>query len=178
VISVYSGQQELEERDVSSGAVKAQYVWSAAQPLGLVLVDKDADNSSSTGNLGVSGSGLEQRLYVVSDIQGSTTAVVNAGGAVQERYTYSYGGVPHALQADFTAYTATSTLDANASRLGFDILYEGQRWHGLFQGSNIDSANGGGLYEGAGGRLVYDPSFSPQKRKGCQRPPKNSPNVL
>jgi hypothetical protein len=34
-----------------------------------------------------------------------------------------------------------------------DILYEGQRWHGLFQGHNIDSANGGGLYEGAGSQM-------------------------
>ena len=54
--------QVLEER--VNGTVADQYVWSIAYVNAMVLRDANADNSSSTGNLGASNSGLEQRLYV------------------------------------------------------------------------------------------------------------------
>ena len=68
--------QVIEERE--GGDVKAQYVWSAVYVDAMVLRDVDADGSSGTGDLGKSGSGLEQRLYAQTDANFNVTSVVAA----------------------------------------------------------------------------------------------------
>jgi len=78
----------LEERVNSATSAVRQYVWSLAYIDGMVLRD---DNSTS-GNLGISGSGLGRRLYVQQDGNWNVTALINTSGAVQERIVYDpYG---------------------------------------------------------------------------------------
>src|SRR5262249_17429575 len=73
-----SGWQVLEER--AAGAAQAQYVWSPVYVDALVLRDRDADGSPANG--------LEERLYAQQDANWNTTALVDAGGNVVERYVY------------------------------------------------------------------------------------------
>lgn len=78
--------QVLEEKQGS--ATKAQNVWSQTYIDDVVLRDRDADNNSGTGNLGKSGSGLEERLYVQHDANHNVTALTDTSGTVQERFIY------------------------------------------------------------------------------------------
>jgi len=80
--------QMLEERINTATSAVRQYVWSIAYIDAMVLRD---DNSTS-GNLGISGSGLGRRLYVQQDANWNVTALLNTSGAVQERVVYDpYG---------------------------------------------------------------------------------------
>ena len=127
--------QVLEERQ--GGTVKDQYVWSAAYVNAMVLRDADADNNSSTGSLGTTGSGLEQRLYVQTDANYNVTALIDTSGAVVERYIYDpYGQV--------TVYNPNWSAKSGNTR-GFG-------WNNLHQGGRIDDSTG--LY--AFGARDYD----------------------
>lgn len=83
--------QVIEERQGS--AVTNQYVWSQAYIDGLVL----RDDSSTSGNLGISGSGLGRRLYAQQDANWNVTALLSGNGAVQERVAYDPYGNPQPL---------------------------------------------------------------------------------
>ena len=57
-----------------------------------VLRDRDADGSAGSGNLGAAASGMEQRVYYLTDGNFNVTALADPNGAVLERYTYdAYG---------------------------------------------------------------------------------------
>jgi len=113
-----SGWQVIEERQGST--VTNQYVWSLAYVDALVLRD---DNSTS-GNLGISGSGLGRRMYVQQDTNWNTTALVDTSGNVQERFVYDPYGNAQVLTS-----SGGSTTD-------------GYNWNYLHQGGRLDVTTG------------------------------------
>ena len=74
----FSGDWQLLETKTGSNTV-TRNVWSPVYVDGLVLRDRDTDGNGS----------LDERLYALQDANWNTTALVNAGGTVQERYTYA-----------------------------------------------------------------------------------------
>jgi YD repeat-containing protein len=78
-----------------------QFVWSARYVDAPVLRDRSADLDNSTGSLGKSGSGLEQRLYYATDANMNVTALINTDGTVAERYRYDPYGNVTVLDADW-----------------------------------------------------------------------------
>jgi RHS repeat-associated protein len=93
-------------------STKDQYIWGAGSLDNLVLRD---DNSAS-GNLGLTGSTLGERLYAQQDANGSVTAITNTSGTVVERFQYDPYGEVKTLSASWSP-----TTDA-------------KRWIYLFQG--------------------------------------------
>jgi len=83
--------QVLEERQ--SSTVTAQNIWSIDYVNDLALRD---DNSTS-GNLGISGSGLGNRIYYQHDANFNVTATTNTSGVVQNRFIYTPYGVQTVL---------------------------------------------------------------------------------
>ena len=171
--------QVLEERQGS--AVKDQYVWSAAYVNAMVLRDADADDNSSTGSLGTTGSGLELRLYVQTDANYNVTALIDTSGAVVERYIYDpYGTV--------TVYNPNWSAKSGNTR-GFG-------WNNLHQGGRIDDSTG--LYAfgardydaGLGRWMEQDPTGYPDGLNayafdpmgldptGCDRIPSTRPTTV
>lgn len=119
--------------------------------------------------------GLEERLYVLFDAAGNTTALVAGGGVytrttglsstlatagqVVERFLYDEDGLPTALREDYSAWPAPASpagtqISSNLSHYSFDQLYHGQQFHLLLE----DFPNGSfaGIYEGTNGEF-YDP---------------------
>src|SRR5690606_36706173 len=96
----YSDQwQVLEERDISSGAVQGQYVWSPVYVDAMVLRERDTDPNTS---------GLEERLYVTHDANFNITSIIGDNGTdweVIERYVYDPYGERSVLNADWTVDT-------------------------------------------------------------------------
>lgn len=113
-----SAGQVIEERQ--AGTVTDQYVWGLMYVNDLILRD---DNSTS-GSLGISGSGLGRRLYIQQDANWNVTAIDGAVGAVGERFIYTPYGVPTVLSSSWTA-----TTDAYGLAYGF-------------QGMRYDAATG------------------------------------
>jgi RHS repeat-associated protein len=74
----FSGDWQVLETKVGSNTV-TRNVWSPVYVDGLVLRDRDTDANGT----------LDERLYSLQDANWNTTALVNAGGTVQERYTYT-----------------------------------------------------------------------------------------
>ncbi len=93
--------QVLEERVDSATAADRQYVWGERYVDELIVRDRNADASGATGNYGVSGSGLEERLYATNDALYSVTALTNASSTVQERFQYDPYGQAKVLDANF-----------------------------------------------------------------------------
>jgi len=103
------GQQVIETRETASSTAqpetvqpKHQNIWSPRYIDSLILRDADADNNSETGDLGGTGSGLEQRVFYLADANYNVTALVDTNGDVLERYLYTPYGVVTILDADFT----------------------------------------------------------------------------
>ena len=117
--------QLLEERLATPAAnpqsliPAAQFVWGVRYTDDLVLRDRDADESSSTGSLGQAGSGLEERLYAMQDANWNVVAIADTSGAVQERYVYSAYGTPKFLTAAFVPRSP------NASGFAWETLFAG-----------------------------------------------------
>ena len=107
--------QVIEERQGST--VTNQYVWSQSYIDALILRD---DNSTS-GSLGISGSGLGRQLYPQYDANWNTTALVDTSGTVQERFVYDPYGNVQALNS-----AGSSTTDS-------------YNWMYLHQGGRLDS---------------------------------------
>lgn len=99
----YSNQWQVIQENAPSEttAPTDQYVWGEAYQNELVLRD---DNSTS-GNLGVSGSGLGRRLYALQDANWDVMALVNTSGTVVERFTYEPYGTVTVLNSSGTATT-------------------------------------------------------------------------
>ena len=98
---------------------EVQYVWSRRYVDAPVLRDRDADADSETGDLGVTDSGLDQRLYYTTDANMNVTALLDTGGDAVERYLYDPYGNVTVLDADFSADAEGKSDYANA------ILYCG-----------------------------------------------------
>ena len=115
----FSGSwQEIEDRIGST--VTAQYVWGLTGINDLLLRD---DNSVS-GNLGITGSGLGERLYAQKDPDWNVTSLSNSSGDILERFTYSPDGSVTVLTA-----SGTATTDAYS-------------WVYLYQGGKLDTTTG------------------------------------
>jgi len=125
--------QLLEERLATPAAnpqsliPAAQFVWGVRYTDDLVLRDRDADESSSTGSLGQADSGLEERRYAMQDANWNVVAIADTSGAVQERYVYSAYGTPKFLTSAFVPRSP------NAS---------GYAWESLFTGRQHDAETG------------------------------------
>jgi hypothetical protein len=116
----YGGQQVLETRLGASNALSAtaheQYVYSLGYIDAVVCRDRDADGSTSTGSLGSSGSGLEERLYYQQDREFNVTVLVSQAGDVVERYAYDpYGN----LSAFDSSIILLNSGSAVANQVGF-----------------------------------------------------------
>ena len=74
----FSSDWQVLETKVGSNTV-TRNVWSPVYVDGLVLRDRDTDANGT----------FDERLYSLQDANWNTTGLVNAGGTVQERYTYT-----------------------------------------------------------------------------------------
>jgi len=90
-----------------------QNVWGLRYIDDLVLRDRSASSI------------LDERLYCLQDANWNVTSIVDAAGAVQERYAYSAYGVPEFLNPDFTI--------KSSSEFDWNILYAGYLWNALVQ---------------------------------------------
>jgi hypothetical protein len=106
----YNGPQVIETRQGST--VTSQNVFNIDYVNDLLLRD---DNSTS-GSLGVSGSGLGQRLYAQHDANFDVTSLTNASGTVVERYEYSPYGVLQQRRPGSSLFRSTRVLDACAEK--------------------------------------------------------------
>jgi RHS repeat-associated protein len=101
----YSRQRQVVEEKFS-GAYE-QYVWGLAYVNDLVVRDRNADNLS-TGNLGITGSGLEEREYFQHNVNWSTISYTNQTGTVGQRFVYDPYGTVTTLDNSWAISTATS----------------------------------------------------------------------
>jgi len=113
---------ESENDPPESENPEVQYVWSRRYIDAPVLRDRDADSDSETGDLGVTDSGLEERLYYTTDANMNVTALLDTAGDAVERYLYDPYGNVTVLDADFSADADGKSDYANA------ILYCGYRF--------------------------------------------------
>ena len=127
-----------------------QYVWSIAYVNDMVLRDEDADDSSSTGNLGKTSSGLEQRLYAQTDANYNVTALIDTSGAVVERYIYDPYGTVSILNVDGTS--------RGTSSYGWGYLYQGGR---LESGTDLYAFGARDYDAGVGRWIERDPTGYP-----------------
>ena len=124
----YSGDWQLLEERVEAAPLPnpqslipaAQFIWGLRYIDDLVLRDRNADSNTSTGDLGKTGSGLEERLYAMQDANWTVVAIANASGAVQERYLYSAYGTPKFLDAAFNTRSTSS--------YAWETLYTGRQY--------------------------------------------------
>jgi len=68
-----------------------------------VLRDRDADGNAATGGLGAAGSGMEQRVYYLTDGNFNVTALAGTDGAILERYAYDAYGQPRVYDPNWAA---------------------------------------------------------------------------
>ena len=126
----YAGQQLLETTDRSplppgegqgegpangATAVTQQYVWSARYVDSPVESDRTVSTYSTTTEQWTAAT---DRLYYLTDANNNVTAVTNASGVVQERYSYdAYGTV--------TVYDANWTVTGTTSAVGNTLFFAG-----------------------------------------------------
>jgi RHS repeat-associated protein len=104
-------------------ALNEQYVWSLRYVDAPILRDRDSDSDGDPddGDLGKTDSGLDERLYYLTDVNMNVTALVDTGGDAVERYTYdAYGRV--------TIYDGTWTNTQSAATYANEVLYCGYRF--------------------------------------------------
>jgi RHS repeat-associated protein len=101
--------EDIEERQ--AGTVTDQNVWSIDYVNSLLL----RDDNSTTGNFGIAGSGLGNRLYGQHDASYSVTALADTSGAVQQRFIYSPYGLQNVLNSSWS-----STTDLHSWGFGFE----------------------------------------------------------
>ena len=90
-----AGWQVLEERVGASTTANRQYVWGVRYMDDLLLRDRDV---AAGGDLGVTGSGLDERFYAMQDPNWNVLAIANVSGTVQERvplHGLRHADVPH-----------------------------------------------------------------------------------
>jgi RHS repeat-associated protein len=128
----YNGPQIIEQRQGST--VTSQNVFNIDYVNDLLLTD----NNSTSGDLGLTGSGLGQRLFAQHDANFNVTALADATGTVVERYMYDPYGNVTVLQPDGTT-RGGGTLAS--SHFGVPNLFQGMRVDsvtGLYQTPNRD----------------------------------------
>ena len=131
----------LEDR--KWGQNTSQYVWSPATGE-LVLRDRDTDNNPGTGQATLP-AGVDQRLYVIYDGQGSVSAITDHAGSVVERYFYSPEGQ--------LLITAPNGAARAASQYQWRYLFRGGRQ----DGQNLYRIGGQEWDWRQGGPLEHDP---------------------
>ena len=111
-------------------------VWGIQYVDELLKRDRDADNNSSTGSFGASGSGLEERLFAIQDANWNVVALVDGDN--------SHSTDAHAVERFvYDPYGEATVLDANGSADA-----DGQSdfgWVYLHQAGRLDPATG--LYD-------------------------------
>lgn len=109
----HSGQwQNIEERlgtTPDSASAAQQFVWGLRYVNDCVVRDRDTDNDDE----------FDERLYALQDANWNVDAVVDIGGAVQERFIYPAYGVPLALSAEW---------EQQSEVLAWEILYGSYRF--------------------------------------------------
>jgi hypothetical protein len=60
--------------------LREQYIWSPRYVNAPILRDRDADDDPDTGDLGKTDSGLEERLYYLTDANMNVTTLADTGG--------------------------------------------------------------------------------------------------
>ncbi len=95
--------QVLEERVNGATTADRQFVWGQRYIDDLVLRDRSTE-----------------RLYALQDANWNVTAITNASGAVQERYSYTAYGSPTFLNPDFS-------IRSGGSSYAWETLYCGYR---------------------------------------------------
>jgi RHS repeat-associated protein len=103
----------------SETASSAQYIWGQTYIDDMVLRDRDADSDSGTGDLGISDSGLEERIYAQHDANHNVTSLTDDSGSVQERFVFDAYGSVTVLGTSWS-----STADA----YGWIYLHQGTRY--------------------------------------------------
>ena len=113
----YSNQwQVLEERVDDSTDAERQYIWGLRYIDDLILRDRDTE---SGGDLGFTGSALDERLYALQDANWNVGALTDTSGNVVERYVYDpYGNV--------TIYNADWSSTRSTSNYANTTLYTGR----------------------------------------------------
>jgi RHS repeat-associated protein len=129
--------QAIEER--VGGTVTLQNVWG----LGYVNQLVERDDNSVSGTLGISGSGLGERLYAQQDAGWNVTSLVDTSGDVVERMTYSPYGAVSFLTAGWAP-----TSDAYGQNV-------------LFQGGRLETATGNYIFD----YRDYDPNTGTWKEQ-------------
>jgi len=129
--------QDIEERQ--GGTVTRQNVWG----LGYVNQLVERDDNSTSGNLGITGSGLGERLYAQQDANWNVTSLVDASGNVVQRMVYSPYGAVTFLRASWS-----SAGDAYAQSV-------------LFQGGTLETATRNYIFD----NRDYDPTTATWKEQ-------------
>ena len=85
-------------------------IWSLRYIDSPVLRDRDADGNAATGDLGAAASGMEQRVYYLTDgnfnplgIPSNVTALAGTDGAILERYAYDAYGQPRVYDPNWAS---------------------------------------------------------------------------
>ncbi|MGA2256896.1 MAG: RHS repeat-associated core domain-containing protein, partial [Thermoguttaceae bacterium] len=123
--------QVLEERVNGSTSATLQYVWGLRNVDDLVLRDSNA----TSGNLGINGSGLGQRVFVLQDVNWNVIALVSQSGTVNERFTYGPYGAATGLNANFTTYSGSTNYQWTRLFAAMDqdpltgLYYDNARWY-------------------------------------------------
>lgn len=112
--------QIIQEDSISGGTatLSLQNVWGEAYVNELILRD-DSDGPSSGMSYGVSGSGLDERLYALYDADYNVTSILNVNGAVMERFLYDPWG--NRQVTDYNYNNPESGPDA----FGWTVGYQG-----------------------------------------------------
>ena len=111
---------EVRKDGLTEANLYEQFVWSLRYIDSPILRDRDA--VPETGDLGKSGSGLDERLYYTTDANMNVTALVDTDGAVVERYVYDAYGKATIYEADWS-----DEVDWDDSKKN-EILYCGYRY--------------------------------------------------
>jgi len=101
-------RSESENDPPESENPEVQYVWSRRYIDAPVLRDRDVE---AGGDLGKSGSGLDQRLYYTTDANMNVTALVEDDGDIAERYVYDPYGRVTVYSDDWSDTRSTSAYD-------------------------------------------------------------------
>jgi len=120
----YSGTQVVETRHSAalssspdSLAPQFQYVWSAQYVDSPIVRDENADaDSTCTG-------AADERLYYLTDANHNVTSLVDASGAVVERYVYTPYGAATFYNSDWTE-KAVQTSSVGNTRLFAGMDYD------------------------------------------------------
>jgi RHS repeat-associated protein len=117
---LYSADGQLIESDAGyvgavSGSVvltsiDSQYVWGLNGANDLVL----RDDSSTSGSLGVTWSGLGLRIYAISDANKNVMALADSGGSIVQWFGYDPYGAQYVFSSAYV-----STTDGYNWEIGF-----------------------------------------------------------